>query len=318
MNPTGSAAPFQTNPIRTFGYVADNGDIPPSAPTRPNSDSPEDEEKYPINRFIDNDNNDRHDFPTVDQIRNETAMKHGYHPSSSFSSSSRAPSSSTSMTPPRLDDLYRTTYDTSKYENSRTRRRMITLLLVGATTILVLVGMGFGIGMASGRRPGPNNNNEVAVASDNNQNVATGGTDSTNTGVNTNVEIDEEYQQQIIDLLIQRVSHEEDLTTPDTAQNKALLWLTTTDDYYDLPSDASYEEAYPYIQRYIMAVLYYALNGPSWVNQCDFLKSDTSVCEWNFYLPPTDTQDEYTYGVQCNDDEEITDILLRTFFFYYC
>lgn len=283
---------------RTFGYVADSGDIPPTAPGgsifHRHSTPQEDEEKCPINR---NDDGSNHDLPTVEQLRQEASMNFGYRPSSS-------------------SDLHRTTYDTSKYQASQARRRM-TLLLISTAVIVMVIGFGLGVSVATGWRPSNSNakSNEAAAE---NGNLATNGSGSSDTTVQTPtdnvVPIDENRKAAISQLVSVRISHQEDLDTPDTPQNKALLWMTTDMYYADIPTDPhNYNASFPFIQRYVAVVLYYALNGENWVNQCEFLNTATSECDWNFYLPPTGTQEQgVTYGIQCNNNQEISDILLSS------
>lgn len=303
MNSSGSS--------RTYGYNADTGDIPPTAPGYHQRG---DEETCPINR-----GEKYHDLPSVEQIRHEASINHGFK-SLSVSSSSTAPNR-------QRDDLYRTTYDTSKYQESRARRRMV-LLLICAAVIVMVTGFGLGLAAATGWRPSSDSYSTTSAAESNNYNnngsdgAVGNDVDTNGDGIpdtpTTEVAPDESRKQAILSFLSVRISHSEDFEAPDTPQNKALLWMTTDPYYPNIPTDpGNYDSSYRFVQRYIMVVFYYAMGGEAWLNQCDFLNTESSVCNWNFLLPPTDDQKGYTYGVQCNSDEEITDILLCKLIFRF-
>lgn len=105
----------------------------------------------------------------------------------------------------------------------------------------------------------------------------------------------------------------QDATSP---QYHAVQWLTDQDDLQiDIPSTTEYKDAFPFWQRYILAVFYYTLNGPSWSSQANFLSAD-SVCDWNHRLQANvsisgSSQTEYVMGVRCNTDDEVNYIFLR-------
>ena len=61
-----------------------------------------------------------------------------------------------------------------------------------------------------------------------------------------------------------------------TAQHRALIWLLDEDEFL-LPQDKT--TALRLTQRYILALLYYALDGWNWLSKENYL-SGTSECEW--------------------------------------
>jgi hypothetical protein len=80
-----------------------------------------------------------------------------------------------------------------------------------------------------------------------------------------------------------------------------------------LASEANY--AFPVIQntstsilieRYVIALLYFATDGPNWVSTFEFL-GNSSVCEWP---PVQENERETTQGVRCNSDGPIAKLLL--------
>eukprot|EP00977_Amphora_coffeiformis_P017048 scaffold5478_cov161-Amphora_coffeaeformis.AAC.2 len=97
----------------------------------------------------------------------------------------------------------------------------------------------------------------------------------------------------------------------DTPESKAVQWLAWADEArIDIPSvNTTTAEAYPFLARYIMAVLYYAMNGPKWRLRFDFLSSK-NVCEWRGTVL-TDSGDMVRLGVHCDADGSIVEINLN-------
>lgn len=96
----------------------------------------------------------------------------------------------------------------------------------------------------------------------------------------------------------------------DTPESKAAQWLAWADEArIEIPSvNTTTTEAYPFLARYIMAVLYYAMNGPRWRLQFDFLSSK-DVCEWRGTVL-TDSAETVHLGVRCDPDGAIVEINL--------
>lgn len=111
------------------------------------------------------------------------------------------------------------------------------------------------------------------------------------------------------------ISDEADLTNPSKPQYMALDWLVNRDPTnMSVPESRDYGVSFQYIQRYIVAVFYYATNGANWKQNTNFL-SGKDVCEWRFDLPveiegPSGTT-QYLMGIDCNDVGEVNYIFLR-------
>jgi len=98
----------------------------------------------------------------------------------------------------------------------------------------------------------------------------------------------EEREAQLLDI-VDDISSPTDINTTGTAQNLAFDWLVNDDLAQVCP-----EDMLDVVQRYVMAVLYYSLNGPAWdecnapsnggttVNPCPGIRylSPSNVCLW--------------------------------------
>jgi hypothetical protein len=76
-------------------------------------------------------------------------------------------------------------------------------------------------------------------------------------------------------LLHNNVSNIHDLNQFNTSQYQALNWLSNIDTF--LSASASAESI---IDRYVLAVIYYADNGNQWINPAEFL-TPQSICAWH-------------------------------------
>ena len=114
--------------------------------------------------------------------------------------------------------------------------------------------------------------------------------------------------------IIKSVSNLEDLDTPGTAQNMAYSWLISEEssDLFVCPDDSTFV-----LQRYVLAVVYYATKGQEWdrcnqgAEECFSVKkgvrtdhepylSKANVCEW--------------FGVSCINDSIVISIQLGEYF----
>jgi hypothetical protein len=121
--------------------------------------------------------------------------------------------------------------------------------------------------------------------------------------------------QPVIDFLGVRISEKSLFNDQQSPQYKAAKWIADQDFLeVPIPSDPqNYDEDYEFVQRYIMAVFYFALDGVNWRYKAYFMSSE-EVCDWNmdFYeeLPGQDATDDWLYGVQCGDNGAISTIFL--------
>jgi hypothetical protein len=90
-------------------------------------------------------------------------------------------------------------------------------------------------------------------------------------------------------LLQNEVSDAEALQDDSSPQFRALLWLANND---NMVLDLDSAPTVILVERYVLALLYFATNGEGWKDQRDFL-SVSSVCQWNFR----------GNGALCNEDD---------------
>lgn len=90
----------------------------------------------------------------------------------------------------------------------------------------------------------------------------------------------------------------EDDTTP---QFRAATWIADVDERF-----VPLQDAQEFIERYSLAVLYFALGGLNWSFQWNFL-SQKETCGWNELVRATDGR-EFRLGASCNNEGEINTI----------
>lgn len=120
----------------------------------------------------------------------------------------------------------------------------------------------------------------------------------------------------VIDFLSVTISEKELFNNKDTPQYKAARWIADQDFLeVEIPEDPeNYDDDFEFVQRYIMAVFYFAMDGVNWRYKAYFM-SDYSVCEWNmdFYESvPGQVDEDWVYGVQCGDNGAISTMFLST------
>jgi hypothetical protein len=92
------------------------------------------------------------------------------------------------------------------------------------------------------------------------------------------------------------------LQDPTTPQYVAFDWLANVDGY-EAPDVVFITPEQVFIERYVLALLYFSTNGKSWKNQYNFILP-TSICDWN---------DEGGDGVLCNELFYVEQLLIRKF-----
>jgi hypothetical protein len=95
------------------------------------------------------------------------------------------------------------------------------------------------------------------------------------------------------------------LQDPTTPQYVALDWLANVDGY-DPSADFVVTSDQIYVERYVLALLYFSTNGKSWNNQYNFTLP-TSICDWY------DDKGNGVRGVFCNDLFYVEQLLIRKF-----
>ena len=100
----------------------------------------------------------------------------------------------------------------------------------------------------------------------------------------------------------------EELSSP---QKRAARWIADEDKMnMPLPASTNYEDAYKFVQRYALAVLYFAWAGEEkWIFNYQFL-SEKDECDWNYKYKAGDSDEEFDLGVKCNEDQEVNYIFM--------
>ena len=112
----------------------------------------------------------------------------------------------------------------------------------------------------------------------------------------------------VVDFLINNeVSKLADITTEGSPQQFAANWIANQDALNvpipeDLEGDALGPDGVRFVSRYVSALLYFALDGPNWSSQLNFL-SEKEICDWNL-IQVADGQGEgrsFRIGITCNN-----------------
>ena len=94
------------------------------------------------------------------------------------------------------------------------------------------------------------------------------------------------------------ISDADSLTRSESPQHKAAYWLASKDKLrLDIP-EISDREYVQFLQRYVLAVLFYALDGDNWKDNLRFLGGHE--CGW--FKPVKEGNEEYAMGVDCYQD----------------
>jgi hypothetical protein len=96
----------------------------------------------------------------------------------------------------------------------------------------------------------------------------------------------------------------------ESPQARAAAWLAWEDPLrIDIPPyGTSDEDAYPFLSRYVLALLYFSTDGANWNSPFGFL-SERPVCQWQDVIT-SDSGEPTLYGVICEDEGMISDIIL--------
>jgi hypothetical protein len=125
--------------------------------------------------------------------------------------------------------------------------------------------------------------------------------------------------EQTINYLIQGISSPTLLAQEGSPQNLAAVWIADVDPlHYPIPASfanvpGSAETRF--IQRYVLAVFYYSLNGAQWSHDRSFL-SATDECSW--YDAKISEQGPVAFGVTCTDSLTVRDLNMCKIFLKCC
>ena len=116
-----------------------------------------------------------------------------------------------------------------------------------------------------------------------------------------------------------RISTLSDLQDPSSPQHKAAKWLANKDGMHmTVPPPLEATSSTAFIERYVLAVFYFATGGPDWTQSLNFMSSE-HVCTWYGLLPTTsvensvkDDGDYLTLGIHACKlvDEELVPLVL--------
>lgn len=117
---------------------------------------------------------------------------------------------------------------------------------------------------------------------------------------------------EVVDFLSSNFADRAKLTKSDSPQRRAAKWIADEDEYkMSIPASNSYEDAYKFVQRYALAVLYFSWKGDeNWIFNYQFLSSHDE-CDWNYKYKTEGMDEEFELGVKCNDDKEIDYMFMR-------
>jgi len=119
----------------------------------------------------------------------------------------------------------------------------------------------------------------------------------------------------VVDFLSDDFASRSILMESQSPQYQAAKWISDLDELnLDIPEDNNYENAFRFIQRYALAVIYYSTNGKNWIIPYDFL-TEKDECEWNHLFQTEDTDETvsdslFKTGVRCNEDKEVINLFL--------
>jgi cytoskeletal protein RodZ len=198
-----------------------------------------------------------------------------------------------------------------KNRHSGKNKRTIAFVAILVATIALVVGFTVST-VQNNRKSSPSNASQS-------QDLNNDGTPDTSTTDDMETDDMERLDQIHIFLLGSGISSESDLKDPSKPQYLATQWIANEDDS-DIPETNDYDTSYAFVQRYVMAVFYFALNGPSWSNQLNFLSVDLDTCDWNLNIdvkdpPPGTDETNFDFGVSCWDEQagEYSDVVTYIF-----
>jgi hypothetical protein len=106
------------------------------------------------------------------------------------------------------------------------------------------------------------------------------------------------------------LSGNESLWDESSPQYKALWWIVHEDPARMMMKlqDDNQSSSSMIVERYVMAVFYFATDGPNWLTSYDFL-GNSSICDWN---------DSREFGVRCHDEGSAGQLMMSKFVRLYC
>ena len=145
------------------------------------------------------------------------------------------------------------------------RSRIHTIFCVfGLILIVVVVAVVVAVVLGGNEKGGGGNGNEIVDP-------------SATIAPTVDPEIIEQRTKVFSDVIRDNISSKESLEDENSPQSKALNWIISK----DLMASSVFGKE-TMITRYVLAVFYFALNGPNWIDQGDWLDLDSDVCSWRY------------------------------------
>ena len=147
----------------------------------------------------------------------------------------------------------------------RGKRNQKFMMVVGACVLALVAIIGLSVGISSARSRSPTG--------------FTAGKGEGGSGTNISQPSAEDRFEHAKEFLSQ-FSRREDLDRSGSPQNLAVDWIANKDELQvPLPASPAYDDSYRFVQRYVLAVMYYALGGDEWTyDEARFL-SKSSECK---------------------------------------
>ena len=103
------------------------------------------------------------------------------------------------------------------------------------------------------------------------------------------------------------ISTMEDLSVQGSPQQRAAAWIADKD-VQALPLD----QTDTLVQRYVLAVFFYAMGGETWTNSLNFLNKEDS-CKWYIAGFAGESKELKQFGVTCNNSNKVSEIHFREY-----
>lgn len=230
--------------------------------------------------------------------------------------------------------------------NAQKRRNRLAIILIGSVLVLGLViglavglggggGGGGGQGASAAQTTGGGSTQTTGGGGGDGGSTQTGGNDPPQTGgtpqndnpsvdtdpnrdpppsvpqdppVEDPVDMDPTRFEAVVSFL-RHVSEYGSLVSGTQPQNAVATWMAETDFLQlEVPSSVDAVDAYKFVQRYVLALLYRAMDGHNWPFQAKFMSS-ADECDWNMGFGTG--SEFFRLGVTCNADGQVVKILLR-------
>jgi Leucine-rich repeat (LRR) protein len=117
----------------------------------------------------------------------------------------------------------------------------------------------------------------------------------------------------VVDMLASSgVSKLDDLRTEGTPQNLAADWIANVDALpYVIPNEfLSDPYNSPFVQRYVLATFYFAMGGPDWEHNLDFISNEHECGWYNEASIPNFVTEEYAVGVGCDTNLKVRSLFI--------